>query len=233
MSATKITKSTTVELTEERIIFDNIIAKGLITQYAQSGKYMDWMRIGWAIKNVFDDKTLWHQFSRLGCSVYDEDECDDVWDRMQKTNDIGFGTIIRYAKQTDESAVKQIYTERKEQNIYEKSPLKEGSDDVKLAMFFHLVFPNKIITVREQTYYFNGIHWVKTDKKYGHVQRLVSFEFVDEINAFYNYSTKKYTNAMSKETDEERRKILQDRIKHFDKTKSEIVTRLLSQSNLS
>lgn len=218
------------ELTENRMIFDSIIRSGLLTQYAQSGRYADWMRIGWAIKNEFDDKTLWHQFSSLGGSAYDQDQCNDVWEKMQKTGEVGFGTIIHYAKQTNENAVKQIYTELKEQNIYEKAPLKEGADDRKLAMFFHLVFPNKIITVREQTYVFNGIHWVKTDKKYGQVQRLVSFEFVDEINAFYNYSTKKYTYMLSKETDEERRKILQDRIKHFDKTKSDIVTRLLSQS---
>jgi hypothetical protein len=218
------------ERTEERFIFDRCIEEGLLTPYAQSGRYADWMRIGWIIKYVFDDKTLWHKFSQLGDSAYDSDVCDDVWDKMQKTGYVGFGTIIHYAKQTNSEKVKQIYTEIKEQNIYEKASLKEGADDRKIAMFFHLVFPNKIITVREQTYIFNEIHWVKTDKKYGQVQRLVSFEFVNEINEFYNYSTKKCTYAMSKETDEERRKNLQDRIKNYDKTKNDIVTRLLSQS---
>jgi len=212
-----------------RNVFNMLIDRGLLTPYAQSGKYADWIRIGWAIKNVFDDRTLWHRFSRSGGSAYDEYECNNVWDTMQKTNEVGFGTIVHYAKQTNPEAVKQIYAEIKEQNIYEKQQLKEMAEDRQIALFFHSVFPDKVITVREQTYIYNGIHWIKTDKKYSHLQHFVSFEFVNEINAFYTYFTKKYTYVMSRETDEEKRKQIQEKITYYDCTKKKIVHLLFSQ----
>lgn len=85
---------------KDRAIFN--AGLDLLAPYAQAGKYADWIRIGWAIKNTFNDATLWHTFSKLGGKEYDRSSVQDYWDNMEMTTDgVKMGTIVEYMRKTD------------------------------------------------------------------------------------------------------------------------------------
>jgi phage/plasmid-associated DNA primase len=85
---------------KDRAIFNAGIE--LLKPYAQGGQYNDWIRIGWAIKNTFDDSTLWHTFSKLGGKEYDRSSVQDYWDNFEFRKDgVNMGTIVEYMRKTD------------------------------------------------------------------------------------------------------------------------------------
>jgi len=114
---------TTPEFTPEmnsdtnQFIFKYAIEKGLLTRYAQSGQYKNWIKVGWIIKNTFNDCNLWHVFSALGNKEYDKEKCNDVWDNMERKGGVKMGTLIHLMRQTDEknntSFVKEMFQQLK------------------------------------------------------------------------------------------------------------------------
>lgn len=60
----------------------------------------DWMKIGWALYNIFDGSqdgfTLWDEFSQRS-DKYCEDVCEHTWSRM-RPGTVNIGTIHFYAK---------------------------------------------------------------------------------------------------------------------------------------
>ena len=83
----------------------------LLKPYAQGGQYDSWIRIGWAIKNVFNDATLWHAFSKLGGKAYDRSTVQDYWNDFEtQPNGLGMGSIIEYMRKTDKTKTDAILT---------------------------------------------------------------------------------------------------------------------------
>jgi len=110
------TTSVCVSDEKDKRIFYRHIETGLLTQHAI--KYNDWILIGWAIKNAFDDYQMWDDFSKLGGKKYDKVGVRDAWDNMERKDDgVGMGTINHYARKTDEKkANNNIQMEIKEQD---------------------------------------------------------------------------------------------------------------------
>jgi phage/plasmid-associated DNA primase len=81
----------------------------LLRPYAQGGQYAHWIRIGWAIKNTFDDASLFHEFSKLGGKEYDRSSVEDYWYGMETSIDgVKMGTIIDYMRKTDKTKTDAI-----------------------------------------------------------------------------------------------------------------------------
>ena len=94
---------------KDRAIFN--AGLDLLVPYAQAGKYADWIRIGWAIKNTFDDSTLWHTFSKLGGKEYDRSSVQDYWDGFEfLQGGLTMGSIIDYMRKTDKTKTDAILT---------------------------------------------------------------------------------------------------------------------------
>jgi hypothetical protein len=110
------TASVCVADEKDKRIFYRHIETGLLTQHAI--QYNDWILIGWAIKNAFDDFQMWDDFSKLGGKSYDKIGVRDAWDNMERRDDgVGIGTINHYARKTDEKkANNNIQMETKEQD---------------------------------------------------------------------------------------------------------------------
>lgn len=103
----RIVDETPRDAEKDRAIFNAGIE--LLKPYAQSGQYEDWIRIGWAIKNTFNDSTLWHTFSKLGGKAYDRISVQDCWDNMEIREDgLGMGSIIEYMRKTDKTKTDAI-----------------------------------------------------------------------------------------------------------------------------
>lgn len=94
---------------KDRAIFNAGIE--LLKPYAQSGQYDSWIRIGWAIKNTFNDSTLWHSFSKLGGKAYDRSTVQDYWDNMEfQEGGLSMGSIIEFMRKTDKTKTDAILT---------------------------------------------------------------------------------------------------------------------------
>lgn len=95
---------------KDRAIFNAGIE--LLKPYAQAGQYNDWSKIGWAIKNEFNDPVLFHTFSKLGGKAYNRSSVQDFWDTMDFRNNgekkVAMGTIQYYMRLTDKTKADYI-----------------------------------------------------------------------------------------------------------------------------
>lgn len=223
----------------DREAFEKGLSLGLLTPYAQSGCYSDWIKVGWAIKNAFDDRNLWHSFCQLikNPRDYDKSSCDDYWDKMEKKLDgVNFPTLIHMMSETDKkngtAFMKQVYEKLNQKKIYKHMKV-ESTDKISyfnnqdVALFFHRAIPNRVITVKGETYYFNGLIWEKCDKTHAKLQICLSNEFVNHINKYRIVWSKIITRSMEKETDPEKRKQKQTELDKMNLACSTTTTRLL------
>lgn len=91
----------------ELTIFKEAMNAGLLTPYAKAGTYQYWIRIIWAIRNIFNNPDLAHEFSRLCPKTYDRDAVDKIWDDGERGG-VGMGTIIEYMRKTDKLKANDI-----------------------------------------------------------------------------------------------------------------------------
>ena len=105
----------------------------LLRPYAQGGQYANWIRIGWAIKNAFDDATLFHEFSKLGGKEYDRSTVQEKWDEMETSIDgVKMGSIIDYMRKTDKTktdAILSMFSTSKEPTTDARNLLMEIANE--------------------------------------------------------------------------------------------------------
>lgn len=114
----EITNSYILELSDKTFVKtaskkDIDLAKRIVLEcldLKRADDYDDWMRVGWALRNI-DDKLLhvWIEFSK-NSSKFNEQECIDRWQKMKEQN-MGMGSLIFYAKEDNESKYRDIYKE--------------------------------------------------------------------------------------------------------------------------
>jgi P4 family phage/plasmid primase-like protien len=71
---------------------------GECLSYSRADNYIDWINLGWVLRNI-DYRLIdtWIDFSKIS-SVYMEGECQSLWNKMRKDN-MGIGTLRWWAKQ--------------------------------------------------------------------------------------------------------------------------------------
>ena len=114
----EITNSYILELSDKTFVKnaskkDLDLAKRIVLEcldLKRADDYDDWMKVGWALRNI-DDKLLhvWIEFSK-NSSKFNEQECINRWEKMKEQN-MGMGTLIFYAKEDNESKYRDIYKE--------------------------------------------------------------------------------------------------------------------------
>lgn len=123
----------------DKLLIQKAIDEGLLTKY--SVQYGDWIKVGWAIKNLFDDRELFHTFSKLGGKAYDRIACNDEWDKMNKKDyGVGMGSLVKMMQEIDKPKTKQIQQyinelkrEDKQTNAkLEKLKLKQSKEQAEL-----------------------------------------------------------------------------------------------------
>lgn len=221
-----------------RYIFNKAIEYGLLTPYSQSGEYSNWIKIGFIIKNVFDNRELWHTFSKLGGKIYDRDNCDDVFDKMDKKMDgVGIGSLIYLINQTDKknntNFVKKIFDKLRENNIYkwmqfERSEKSVYFNNKDIALLFHSAIPNRVVTVDDETYYYNGVYWKLCSKSFAELQLCLSSEFINHINKYRSIWTTKLMKRIDAETDPDKKKLHQTTLDNMNTACSSIISILYS-----
>jgi hypothetical protein len=234
-----------------RYIIEN--GMSLLKPYAGCGQYENWTKVIWAIKNVTGDRQLAETFSRLDMTAFDESSFDNIWDNADQRDDgVGIATIINLMMKTDKEATKQILRDvekadireqglKQLQNIvintppndneyiFKNSPLKNGIVDKYVAEHFHMVFKNKVVSVHEETYVFNGIFWELSDKTHSTLQLLISGKFINKLNEYWNYSISKYSEEMASTTEEDDRKAIQLKIDIASANRTNLANKLLTQ----
>jgi phage/plasmid-associated DNA primase len=213
-----------------------ILEKGmhLLKPYAGSGKYGNWTRIIWAIKNLTNDKNLAMTFSKLDETSFDETSFDAIWDNSEaRDNSLGIRSIINFMRQTNKEETDRILNEVNEgvsiEYLFKHSPLKNGIFDKYVAQHFHMVFKNKVITVRESTYVYNGIFWELSDKTLSALQVLISGKFINHLNKFWDYTISKYSDEMASTTEEDKREAIQLKITLVSGFRNSLAGKLMTQ----
>ena len=103
----KVIPTSTVGTSYDKMFIEMGISEGILTKY--SINYGDWIRVAWGIKNIFDDKELYHKFSQLAGKSYDHISCDEFWDKMEKKDyGIQMGTLVNMMTESDKVKTKQI-----------------------------------------------------------------------------------------------------------------------------
>lgn len=106
--STLSTPSTTDSNVYRNIFIDSLKA-GLLTNYSK-GEYGIWFKFGCIIKNVFDDESLFHEFSKLDEDRYHKDTVSSQWEKIERRTfgGIGWGSFIRYIKESNYSKAMEI-----------------------------------------------------------------------------------------------------------------------------
>lgn len=97
-----------------------------------SGEYKDWVNMGFALFNSFDDENGWTLFNAFSNrnSKYDEDKNKEWWDKMvasiQPEKKLTIKSIFKWAKDEDKDEYNRINEKYKKQKQRE---IKEDGDD--------------------------------------------------------------------------------------------------------
>ena len=172
---------------------------------------------------------------------------------------INIGTLISLAMKTDKEGTKQVLRkvengvqkdsireqglqqlqtavanasrdeEISMEYLFKNSPLKNGILDKYVAEHFHMVFKNKVVTVYEDTYVYNGIYWELSDKTHSSLQLLMSGQFINKLNMYWNYAIQKYSDEMASTDEEDTRKAIQLKIDLASAHRTGLAKKLLTQ----
>ena len=109
----------TADTSADEMLVNMAIDRGLLTGFSKD--YGDWIRVGWVLKNTFDDAKGWElfdRFCRLAGTKYNDLqylENWDVWDswksKDQVENPIGMGSLIKMLEKDHKKELKEIQKE--------------------------------------------------------------------------------------------------------------------------
>jgi P4 family phage/plasmid primase-like protien len=115
-----------------KMIFEKALEQGLLDVRATNR--LDWLTMGWLLKNQFDDMDMWDRFSKR-CELseikqiqkkYDKKNIIDEWDKMDiDVNGLHFGSFIEWIKKDDKTKssdiIRDITALKKEDKKQEKA----------------------------------------------------------------------------------------------------------------
>jgi phage/plasmid-associated DNA primase len=95
-----------------------------------------------------------------------------------------------------------------------------------IALLFHRAIPNRVVTVKEQTYYYTGVVWEKCDKTFSRVQLCLSNDFIKHIDKYRNIWGNIIIKELDNETDTEKQKLIREKHNNMLLACSETIKKL-------
>lgn len=104
----------------------------------RSETYSDWLQIGWVLYNISDASAegleLWLEFSSRCSEKFDQSNCIDLWEKMEKRN-MTIGTLHHFAKLDNPVAYNKFTEECSKRYINEDNIVNCSHNDLAKACF--------------------------------------------------------------------------------------------------
>lgn len=188
-----------------------------IISIERSGRYEDWLMIGWCLYNTGEYELLeeYKIFSKKVQHKYQEGCCEKVFYDASCYNNKNKGytiaTLKWYAKHDNKSAFASIIMEHLEKHLEKALQL----TDTQIATYIYEKYKDVLVKENKDWYYFNGVKWIMTEDM-DFVKKMI---FPDVYNDIITLRQKYDEKAINVEESEK---------EQFLK-KSEIVAKLLKR----
>lgn len=192
-----------------RKIFNDSLNAGLLTKYSM-GDYGIWFKFGCIIKNIFDDESLFHEFSKLDTIRYDYDTVSSQWEKIEKKPfGIGWGSFIYYIKESYYSKAMEIIHDAYANVTVEKVEVtnlfiasEDLDDPYKISIAISATLKHTLVLCRENWYMLTNLQLWKQQKE-------PSFYITNEVRKYIDESNKQLVEKIAQTEGEQKEKLIE------------------------